>query len=222
MTRADRFATLQAQRAAQLEATLERILPLRGDERVLDVGTGTGALAHAVAARAGSVVALDADATLVERASHRAPANVEHVVGDGERLPFEGESFDVSATLRTLHHTSHPDRLVAELARVTRPGGTVLVADQVAPDGAIRAAELNRFERARDGSTTRVLTASELRRLLAACGLDPLYEEAIAERRELEAYLDLAGCAGEARERARALAPAGYEAVVAWCVLRRP
>ena len=56
-------------------------------------------------------------------------------LGDGERLPFENGEFDVTATLRTLHHTPHPGLLVTELVRVTKPGGTVLVVDQLAPRG---------------------------------------------------------------------------------------
>ena len=62
-----------------------------------------------------------------------APQNVEVVVGDGEHLPFEPYSFDLSVSARTLHHTPRPELVIAELARVTRPGGTILVVDQVAP-----------------------------------------------------------------------------------------
>src|SRR6266487_4171961 len=99
MTRADRRAELQAQHAGALAARLEELLPVRGDERVLDVGAGTGAFAFAIAPRA--------------RAD--APTNVEVVVGDGEHLPFESFEFDIAATLRTLHHTRRPELLVAEL-----------------------------------------------------------------------------------------------------------
>ena len=46
-------------------------------------------------------------------------------------------------------------------------------------------------------------------------------EEVLRESRDIEAYLDLAGCEGPERERARNLAPSGYEAVVGWYVLSR-
>jgi SAM-dependent methyltransferase len=220
-SRAERFAALQAARAGALAARLDRLLALGGDERALDVGTGAGALAFALAPRVIAVTAVDADPAMVERAHASAPANVEAAVADGERLPFADASFDVAGTLRTLHHTPRPDLLLAELARVVRPGGALLVADQLAPPEPDAAERLNRFERARDTSTTTVLREAELRGLLAASGLEVEREELVREPRDLDAYLDLAGCEGAEREAARALAPPGYEALLGWFALRR-
>jgi ubiquinone/menaquinone biosynthesis C-methylase UbiE len=222
MTNADRRAELQARRAAALAELLDDLLPLTGDERVLDVGAGTGAFAFAVASRVREVVAVERDETQVEHARPNAPENVEVVVGDGEHLAFESFSFDVAATLRVLHHTRRPELLVAELARVVRPGGTILVADQLAPADPLAAFELTRFEQARDPSTTRVLSDADLRGLFDSNSLVLRRERELREPRELEAYLDLAGCDGAERERARALVPDGYESVTGWYVLTRP
>ncbi len=221
MDRVDRRVQLQAARADELAALLERLLPLRGDERALDVGAGTGALAFALAPRVREVVALDKDDAFVERIKQAAPANVEVISGDAEHLPFDSFEFDVAGTLRTIHHTRRPELLVAELARVTKPGGTILVVDQVAPVDPLSALELNRFERARDESTTRVLAEGDLRALFDANNLVLRREEIVREPRDLDAYLDLAGCEGDERERARGLAPTHYEAVVGWFVLTR-
>jgi ubiquinone/menaquinone biosynthesis C-methylase UbiE len=221
-SKAERFAALQAERAADLEQRIAELLPgLTGEERALDVGTGTGALAHALAPRVREVVALEIDPAMAERARADAPANVEVVVGDGERLPFEDFSFDLAATLRTLHHTPRPELLIAELARVVEPGGLLLIVDQVAPVDPLAAFELNRFERARDPSTTRVLAEGDLRALFDANGLVLHRSDIVHEPRDLEVYLDLAGCEGFERERARSLAPAGYEGVLGWFVLGR-
>jgi ubiquinone/menaquinone biosynthesis C-methylase UbiE len=222
MTRAERRAEHQAARATALARRLESLLPLRGHEHVLDVGCGAGAFAYAVAPAARSVVAVDSDAAMVEVARASAPANVEVQVADGELLPFDDAVFDVAATLRTLHHTEHPDRLVAELARVTKPRGTVLVVDQLAPHDEEQALALNEFERARDRSTSRVLPEQELRLLLEQTGLSLRRSEVLHESRDLGAYLDLAGCEGPERDRIAELAPPGYEAVVGWFVLLRP
>jgi ubiquinone/menaquinone biosynthesis C-methylase UbiE len=111
--------------------------------------------------------------------------------------------------------------MVAELARVTRPGGTILVVDQLAPADPLVGLELNRFEHARDPSTTRVLADADLRGLFDSNSLKLLREEVVTESRDLDAYLDLAGCEGDAREHARSLAPSGYEAVVGWYLLSR-
>lgn len=219
--KATRFAELQAARADALAARLHAFVALRGDERALDVGTGTGALALALAARVREVVALDADAAMLAPLRAAAPANVEVVEGDAERLPFEDATFDFVGTLRTLHHVHRPELALAELARVVRPGGTLLVVDQLAPSDPLDAIALNRFEQARDASTTRVLADVDLRGLFDANGLVLRRGEVVREPRELDAYLDLAGCAGDERERARALVPAAYAAVLGWYLLTR-
>ncbi len=219
--RAERRAMLQRERAAALAERLDEWLLLTGDERVLDVGAGAGAFAFAIAPRVREVVAVELDEELAGRARADAPANVEVIVGDGEHLSFERASFDVAGTLRTLHHTPRPELLVAELARVTRPGGTILVVDQLSPADPLGGLDLTRFEHARDPSTTRVLADADLRGLFDSNSLKLLREEVLHESRDLDAYLDLAGCEGEAREHARSLAPSGYEAVVGWYLLRR-
>jgi SAM-dependent methyltransferase len=218
---ADRRAALQAERASALAERLDDLLTLTGEERALDVGAGAGAFAFAIAPRVREVVAVEIDEELARRARADAPANVEVVVGDGEHLPFESFSFDVAGTLRTLHHTHRPELLVAELVRVTRPGGTILVVDQLGPADPLAALELTRFEHARDSSTTRVLADADLRGLFDSNSLVLRRELVEHEPRDLDSYLDLAGCEGPGREQALRLAPAGYEAVVGWYVLTR-
>jgi ubiquinone/menaquinone biosynthesis C-methylase UbiE len=218
---AERRAALQRERAAALAERLDHWLQLTGEERALDVGAGAGAFAFAIAPRVREVVAVELDEALAARARADAPRNVEVVVADGEHLPFERASFDVAGTLRTLHHTPRPELLVAELARVTRPGGTILIVDQLAPADPLVGLELTRFEHARDPSTTRVLADADLRGLFDSNSLKLLREGVIHEPRDLEAYLDLAGCEGDHREHARSLAPSGYEAIVGWYLLSR-
>ena len=218
---AERRAALQRERAAALAERLDHWLQLTGEERALDVGAGAGAFAFAIAPRVREVIAVELNEALAARARAHAPRNVEVVVADGEHLPFERASFDVAGTLRTLHHTPRPELLVAELARVTRPGGTILIVDQLAPADPLVGLELTRFEHARDPSTTRVLADADLRGLFDSNSLKLLREEVIHEPRDLEAYLDLAGCEGDHREHARSLAPSGYEAVVGWYLLSR-
>lgn len=221
MSNADRRAALQAARAAGLAALLDELLVLAGDERVLDVGAGTGAFALALAPRVREVVGVEQDEELAARARADAPANVEVLVGDGEHLELEPFTFDIVGCLRVLHHTRRPELMLAELARMTRPGGTILVADQLAPVDPLAAGELNRFERARDPSTTRVLSDADLRGLFDANGLVLRRERVVHEPRDLDSYLDLAGCEGSERERAKSLAPTSYEGVVGWYVLVR-
>jgi len=218
---AERIAALQDARAERLAERVRAVLHPTGDERALDVGTGAGALAFALAPLVREVVGVDLVPELLEQGRKRAPANVELVEADATALPFETASFDLVATLRTLHHTSRPELVLAEMSRVARPGATVLVVDQIAPVDPLAALELDRFERARDASHTRCLPDVDLRHLFEAESLRFERRELDREQRELDAYLELAGCEGEERERARALAPPGYTAEVAWYVLRR-
>jgi len=221
VTNADRRAQLQAARAEQLAAVLDDLLHLTGEERALDVGCGTGALAFALAPRVREVVALEIDEELAERARADAPPNVQVVTGDAEQLPFDDFEFELTGALRTLHHANRPERIVAELTRVTRPNGTILIADQIAPVDPLQALELNRFEQARDPSTRRVLSEPDLRGLFDSNDLRLRRELMITESRDIDDYLALAGCEGAERDRARNLAPTGYSAIVAWYVLER-
>jgi SAM-dependent methyltransferase len=219
---ADRIAALQERRAGELAAQVLDFMPVGGDERALDAGAGTGALAFALAPLVREVVAVELVPELIERGRANAPANVTFVEGDIEKLDFGRASFDLAGTLRTLHHVPRPELVVAELTRVTRPGGTVLLVDQIAPNDPLAAFELNRFERARDSSHTRTLADVDLRQLFEANSLVLLKADFVREQRELDPYLDLAGCEGEAREQARALAPPDYTAELGWYLLRRP
>lgn len=222
---AAKIGELEERRRAALGEQVRAFLPTRGDERAIDAAAGTGALAFALAPLVREVVAVDLVPELLAEGRSRAAAfaNVSFLEGDATALPVPDQSFDLAGMLRSLHHMADPETALAELARVTRVGGAVLVVDQLAPDGPAEAAAVDRFERARDASHTRLLADAELRSLFAANGLALEAFEAEAEERQLERYLDLADCFGEARERALALAPTrpSYTTTLGWYRLRR-
>ncbi len=216
------IAAVQDRRAAETEQRLLQLLDLTGAEQALDVGTGAGALALGLAPLARAVIGVDIVAELLAEARKRAPDNVQFIEGDANELPFPPDSFDVVMTGRTLHHIQRPELVLAEMNRVLRPGGTMLVVDQLAPNDPLAAIELNRFERARDASTTRILADVDLRGLFDSNGLVLRRAEIYPEEREIESYLDLAGCHGEEREQARALAPMHRTVHYGWYVLEKP
>jgi SAM-dependent methyltransferase len=222
---ADKVAARAEREVEPVREEVQRLVPLRGDERALDAGTGAGVLALALAPLVRVVVGIDVVPELLEAARRRAPENATFVEGDATALPFDAGYFDLAGTRRTLHHIRRPELALAELTRVTAPGGLIVVEDQIAPADPLAAIELDRFERARDPSHTRTLADVDLRGLFDVNGLVLERSERAAHRRELGPYLDLAGCTGEAAERARELSPGGPEAYTAetvWYVLRRP
>lgn len=96
-------------------------------KRWLDVGCGTGALSHTIAAIAApsGVVGVDPSAGFLAQAEADAPAVCEFVVGDASSLPFDDAQFDVAATGLVLNFVPDPSSAVAEMRRVVRAGGIV-------------------------------------------------------------------------------------------------
>jgi SAM-dependent methyltransferase len=221
---AQQVAAYQDARAEALAERVQAFVRPDGNEHAIDVGCGAGALALALAPLVHDVVGVDQVPELLELARERAPGNARFVEGDATSLSFDSASFDLAGTLRTLHHVRRPELVIAELARVVRTGGRVLVIDQLAPIDPLDAFPVDRFERARDPSHARLLPEIDLRQLFEANDLVLLRSRQDEERRELGAYLDLAGCEGEARELALDLAPHGrddYTATLGWYLLER-
>jgi ubiquinone/menaquinone biosynthesis C-methylase UbiE len=222
---AERLGRLTEERAEALRERVRRFVPLGGEERALDSGTGTGALAFALSPLVREVVAVDVVPELLAEGRKRAATtpNVEFVQADAMALPFAVGEFDLAGSLKTLHHLPRPELAVSELVRVTRPGGQILVVDQVAPIDPLAALAIDRFERARDPSHARVLPDTDFRGLFDANDLVLRRAEFETQKREVEPYLDLAACEGEEREQARALVGGdAYEVTIGWYLLSKP
>ena len=99
---------------------------IRPGSRVLDVGTGTGTAAAAAIARGATVTAVDADPGMVATAAALVP-EAEFQVAALPALPFAGREFDVVLANFVVNHVGRPRAALAELRRVTMPGGRVAV-----------------------------------------------------------------------------------------------
>jgi SAM-dependent methyltransferase len=157
---------------------LELVLPWLDPQPhwlALDVATGGGHVAKVLSPRVAAVVAADLTVPMLEAARrHLAGAgcrNVVYVAADAEALPFLDSAFDCVTCRIAAHHFPDPARFLGEAARVLRPGGRLLLIDNVAPEQADLARFFNELERLRDGSHVRAASPGEWRAWLADAGL---------------------------------------------------
>ena len=117
----------------ELQERLTRLLPWRQEMTVLDVGTGTGYLAGMMAPLVGEVIGVDCAPAMLTRAGEKmVQAGYQHVSfreGMAEHLPLATGSVDVAMCHMLLHHVVSPRTVLAELRRVVRPGGYVVIID---------------------------------------------------------------------------------------------
>src|SRR5262249_19721578 len=104
---------------------VSRIDAGRGD-RVLDVATGTGAVARELVRQKGcTVVGVDQSPEMLAEARRRTNGRIELIEASAERLPFDDGEFDALTFTYLLRYVHDPAATLAELARVVRPGATV-------------------------------------------------------------------------------------------------
>jgi ubiquinone/menaquinone biosynthesis C-methylase UbiE len=117
---------------------IERLNPQPG-ERYLDIACGTGRVCELAATAGTTVTGIDLAPALIEVAKRRAEERglrIDYRVGDAERLDVEDASFDVVSSTFGLMFAPTQEAVAAELARVTRPGGRIALANWT-PEGRI-------------------------------------------------------------------------------------
>lgn len=121
-TRTDTFLERRERSLAALRTPLGR---------VLDIGAGPGVFTRALLERGATCWVVDLSADMMRAARRALPADLAgraaFAVGDIERLPFEDETFDTVVCIGVLQYVDAVPEAFAELARVTRPGGQVLI-----------------------------------------------------------------------------------------------
>ncbi len=192
----------------RLSRLVQAVQP-RSQDRVLDVACGPGLVALAFAEVGYEVVGIDlTEAPLAiaeETRKARGLSNVRFQVGDAEHLPFGEGEFDIVVSRFALHHCEDAGRVLAEMARVCRPGGLVVIEDMVVSEFQKRGDYQNLFERLRDPSHTQALSISAFLGYFTACGLEveQVYTDYMTQ--EVEQWLTNAHTPDERAEKVRVM-----------------
>jgi SAM-dependent methyltransferase len=161
------------------------------DDVVLDVACGAGGMTLDFAEVAKRVTGIDLTPAMLAEAralqARRGVANVEWIEGDALPLPFADAAFTVTVTRASFHHMHDPSLVLAQMARVTAPGGKVVLCD-LSPDPD-KVAAFDAVEQVRDPSHVHAFPTEDLRALGRDAGLEELHLHAFAAELPLEGVL---------------------------------
>ena len=190
---AGQFASAAAVTHRDLVQRFADAVPVHAGSAILDVACGPGIITAALAPNAREVVAFDLTPEMLSKARERCGdaglTNVTFHEGSATDLPFADASFDVVVTRLSIHHFLAPARPLAEMARVLKRGGTLVLADVVSSEAPEESALHNAIEILRDPSHVRMLPASELAALIEGAGLTIERETTWDEGREFEEWV---------------------------------
>lgn len=184
----------------RLARLVAAVAPRDGD-RAIEIATGPGYVAMALAEKCREVIGIDltdAPLNIAERTRmSRGLTNVTFRTGDAEALAFADSEFDIAVCRFAFHHFEHPGDVLAQMCRVCRRGATIAIEDLYASEFTARASYYNHFERLRDHSHTTAMAPTELIAMLAQAGveLERLYSDDLIV--ETEAWLQSAQTAAD-------------------------
>ena len=159
------------------KAVLDRMIELAQPQPtslVLDVGTGTGHTAFALAPQVRQVIATDITQEMLLEGRklqvENGIRNVEFREVDAHHLPFDDATFDIVTCRRAAHHFADVVQALSEMQRVLKPGGRLVIDDRSVPEDDFVDATMNHLDVLHDRSHVREYRPSEWERLLLAAG----------------------------------------------------
>jgi len=195
---------------------LVRLADPRGDERVLDVATGTGSVALAFAPHVSSVLGVDLSPAMLEIAEKARAAsghaNVHFRLGEIGVLPLQEASYDIITCHNLLHYASDLHGLLSLLRRLLAAGGRLLIDEPLGSDDPVKRATLNAIMLRRDPGITQIWSAGEIEAALDAAGLRIVKRERYSLVRELNDWLSRAAADETTRVSVRSMFEAGADA----------
>jgi ubiquinone/menaquinone biosynthesis C-methylase UbiE len=169
---AEAFASFATRDTLEMLAQRLEFAALQPTDIILDVACGPGAFVLGAAAWVRFACGVDLTAEMLSQArafqSERGITNAGFDLGEAERLPYMAGSFDLVSCQFAFHHMPRPESALAEMRRVTKPGGRIFVVDCVGPEDRVARELHNHIERLRDPSHTATLSLAEFLRMFAA------------------------------------------------------
>jgi len=222
---ASQFATAAAVTRDDLVRRFVDAVPAGADSVVLDVACGPGIVTAMLAPRVQKVVAFDLTPEMLSQARQRCAgaglSNVTFREGSATKMPFADASFDAVVTRLSLHHFQHPAQPLAEMARVLKRSGALVVADVSSSEVAEESALHNAIEILRDPSHVRMLPETELLGAIKGAGLTVEQHTHWDEAREFEEWVRIVDDPDRVeplRTVVRTLARLGQHAGTGWSV----
>lgn len=192
--RASYYTTSASHTDPQVLARVVEMASPMPDWSALDVATGTGHTALALAPHVASVIGVDLTPEMLAEAerlrAERSIPNVTFRVGDVRRLPFEDGAFHLVTCRRAAHHFSNIGQALREMRRVLRAGGRLVIDDRSVPEDDFVDACMNALDRYHDESHVREYRPSEWRRMLTEAGFVVEEVEPYVKHRPLTSLTD--------------------------------
>jgi ubiquinone/menaquinone biosynthesis C-methylase UbiE len=167
-----------------LDKLIELVKPAPG-KRALDIATGGGHVALALARHGAEVIASDLTLPMLRAARQfisEKGMTARYANADAQRLPFANGTFDMVTTRLAPHHFPDVAQYVAECARVVRPGGVFGLVDHAGATDPSVARYVNTFERLRDPSHVWEYSQGEWEALFVTAGFRTQYSEVVRTR----------------------------------------
>jgi SAM-dependent methyltransferase len=174
---AEAYSTMKVVTDPRILDNMVEVSEVRADSRVLDVACGPGFVAM----------------------TRRGISNITFTLGNVERMPFRTGEFDLATCRFAFHHFAHPREVLAEMARVLKPGARMVIVDMTTAEDPAKSDYHNRVELLCDPSHARAIPVSEWERMIAAAELEVAYRGGRETSYDLESWMAHGGPPPERR-----------------------
>lgn len=194
---ADAFSRIAVRDTPEVQAEKVEFAKPQPTDLTLDVACGPGAYVLALAPRVHFARGIDITEEMIRQArafqAEKQISNAAFDCGEAEALPYAAASFDLVTCQMSFHHMPKPEAALAEMVRVTKPEGRIVLIDTLGPESDVKFELHNRIETARDPSHTEGLRLTTFLKMFDECGLEILRQSLKRRPRSFNHWMLRAG-----------------------------